>query len=437
MADPIVVCPKCGHRFAVTKALTDQIEVSLRHQFEARAEEQEKAAQVAYEKRLAAEREKLEKQVTARAAKASAAQVAKLRGLLADAKKREKTAQASFVRQLAAEKSRLQREAVNEAKASVSSQLVDLRKQIRESEAAVQEMQKREAAVQEREKLLKAKEQDIQKAIAREREVTRKKTLQETSERIEKEYHTRELQHQKVVSDLKKQLTDARRKLEQSSQQSQGEVIELELERTLAGAFPDDKIRPIAKGKLGADIIHKIISPSGQHCGTIVWESKNTKNWNKSWLAKLRSDQRREKAEIAVLVSSALPKDMRSHLCQMSGVWLTDFSVATGLATVLRANLIELSRIRMTSQGKTEKMEVLYQYLMSTEFRQRVEAIVEGFTTMRDDLNKEKQATERNWAKREKHLHLVLQNVSGMVGDIQAISPAFPKIKRLELPAPR
>jgi hypothetical protein len=437
MADPIVVCPKCGHRFAVTKALTDQIEGSLRQQFELRAKEQKKAADVAYEKRLAAEREKLEKEVTARAAEVSEAQIAKLQALLADSQNREKTTQANFVKQLAAEKSRLQHVAMTEAKASVSSELADLRKQLKKSETAVQEIQKREAAVQEREKLLKVKEEDIQKAIVREREVTRKKTLQEASERIEKEYHTRELQHQKVVPDLKKQLTDAKRKLEQSSQQSQGEVIELELERTLVGTFPDDNICSIAKGKLGADIIHKIISSDGHHCGTIIWECKNTRNWNKSWLAKLKSDQRREKAEIAVLVSSALPNDMRSHLCQMSGVWVTDFAVATGLATALRANLIELSRIRMTSLGKTGKMEVLYQYLMSTEFRQRVEAIVEGFTTMRDDLNKERQVTERNWAKREKQLDIVLQNVSGMVGDIQAISPAFPKIKRLELPALR
>jgi hypothetical protein len=437
MAESKVVCPKCGYRFPVTKALTDQIEDSLRQQYEAQAKEREKAAQVAYNTRLATEREKLEKQVTARAAKASATQVAKLRSLLANAERREKAAHSNFHRQLASEKSRLEREATKEAKASVASQMADLRKQIRESEAAVEEMQKREAAVRQRERSLKAREEDLQKAIARKVEATRKRTVQEVSERIEKEYHTRDLQHQKVVSDLKQQLTDAKRKLEQSSQQTQGEVIELELERALAATFPDDKIRAIVKGKLGADIVHKVMSPNGQHCGTIVWESKNTKNWNKSWLTKLRSDQRREKAEIAVLVSSALPKDMRSHLAQVSGVWVADFSVATGLATALRANLIELSRIRMTSQGKTEKMEVLYQYLMSTEFRQRVEAIVEAFVAMREDLDREKQATEKGWAKREKNLDLVLQNVSGMVGDIQAITPAFPKIKRLELPAPR
>lgn len=437
MAEPTVVCPKCGHRFPVTKALTGQIEDSLRHEFEAQAKEQEKAAQAAYEKRFAVEQKKIEKQITAQAEKASAAQVAKLRSLLSDAEKREKATKASFAKQLVAEKLRLEREALKEAKAAVSTQVADLRKQIRESEAAIQGMQEREAAVQQREKQLKAREQNIQKAIAREVEATRKKTIEEASERIEKEYHTRELQHQKVVSDLKKQLTDAKRKLEQSSQQAQGEVIELQLEKVLSTTFPDDHVRPISKGKLGADIIHSVVSPTGQDCGTIVWESKNTRNWNKSWVTKLRADQRREKAEFAVLVSSALPKDLNSRFGQVSGVWVTDFSVVAGLATSLRTTLIEVARVRMASKDKTETMEVLYQYLMSIEFRQRVEAIVEAFRTMREDLDKEKQATERNWAKRDKHLDLVLQNVSGMVGDIQAITPAFPKIKRLELPAPR
>lgn len=437
MAEPRVVCPKCGHRFPVTKALTAQIEESLRGQFEADARERERAVRAAYEKRLAAERSKLQKEARVRAAKASAAEVSKLRASLDAAEKREKAAQASFARRLTAEKSRLQREAVTEATASVSTQMADLRKQMKVREAQLQQMRKREGDVQEREKQIKAKEQHIQKAIAREVEAARKKALQETTEQLGKEHRTRELRHQKMVSDLKRQLSEANRKLEQSSQQAQGEVIELELERILATTFPDDEVEPIAKGKLGADILHRVLSASGQQCGSIVWESKNTKSWNQSWLTKLRSDQRRVKAEIAVLVSSALPKELQSRFGQISGVWVSDFSLVVGLATALRANLIELARVRATAQGKTEKMEVLYQYLMSTEFRQRVEAIVEAFVTMREDLDKEKQVTEKNWAKRQKHLELVLQNVSGMVGDIQAISPAFPKIRRLELPAPR
>lgn len=407
MAEQRVVCPKCGHRFPISKALTDQIEHSLRHQFDEQSKEQVRAAKATFAKRLLSERERVERQVTA-----------------------------NFRKRLAAEKSRVRREAVKEAQASAAAHVAGLRKHIRQSELAVKGFQKREAAVKARDKLLKAKEQDIDKAIAREVEVARKKTLLEATERIEREHHTRDLQHQKVVADLRKQLIEAKRRLDQSSEQSQGEVIELELERTLASVFPDDKIRPIAKGKLGADIIHKIISPNGAHCGTIVWETKNTKNWSKSWLTKLRADQRREKAEIAVLVSTVLPRGMPSHLGQISGVWVTDFTVAAGLAIALRANLIELSRFRTTSQASTEKMQLLYHYLMSIEFKQRVEAIVEGFSAMKDDLDKEKQVTERNWVKREKHLDLVLQNVSGMVGDMQAIAPAFPRIKRLELPEP-
>jgi hypothetical protein len=392
-----IVCPKCGHRFPITKALTGQIENSLRHEFEVHARDQQKAAQAAFEKRFAIEREKF-----------------------------KKVAQTNMEKQLAVEKSRLERAAVEKAKA----QIAELREQIRDNKAAVWEMQKREAA-------WKAKEGNLQKEIDRKVEAARMKERQEARESIEKEYHIRELLHQKAYADVKQQLSDARQKLDQSSQQAQGEVIELELTRTLTAAFPEDKIRPIAKGKLGADIIHKVISPGGKHCGTIVWESKNTRNWNKSWLAKLRTDQRREKAEIAVIVSSVLPKDMQSHIGQISGVWVADFSVAVGLAIALRANLIELSRIQMASQGKPEKMEILYQYLMSTEFKQRVEAIVEAFATMKDELEKEMLSTERNWAKRHKHLDLILQNVSGMVGEIQGIAPAFPKIKRLELPGSR
>jgi hypothetical protein len=341
-------------------------------------------------------------------------------------------------KQLAADKLRIQREADKKAQASVSSKFDDLRRQLKASEDARREVQKREAAIQKRESLLKTKEQDIQKQITRAVETTRKRTELETREEIEKENYTRELQQQKTNSDLKKQLAEMKRKLEQSSQQSQGEVMELELEKSLKAEFPADDITRIAKGKFGADILHKVMSPNGQHCGTIVWESKNSqKGWKKEWLTKLRSDQRREKAEIAVIVSSILPKNMRCHFGQVTGVWVTDFSVASPLATALRVNLIELARYRMTDQGKSEKMAILYRYLISTGFRQRVEAIVEAFSTMKDDLDKEKQAIEKGWAKREKHLNLVLQSVSGMVGDIQAITPAFPRIKRLELPVPR
>ena len=225
--------------------------------------------------------------------------------------------------------------------------------------------------------------------IAREVNAARRKTQQEATAKVEKDYRTRELQHAKMVVDLTRQLNEAKRKLEQSSQQAQGEVIELEIERVLSATFRDDEVEPIAKGKLGADIIHRVFSPNGRYCGTIVWESKNTKNWSQAWLPKLRSDQRRVKADIAVLVSSVLPKDIRGGFGQHpGGTWITDFALVTGLAAALRANLIDVARLRATAERKPERMEVLYRYLMSTEFRQRVEAIVEAFQTMKADLHR-------------------------------------------------
>jgi len=437
VVEPSIVCPKCGHRFPLTKALTAQIEEPLREKFEVEGRERERAAQAAYEKRLTAERAKLEREATAAARKASAAELSKLRASLAAADSREKAAQAKFECQLASEKARLKAEALKEAAASVSAKVAELRRKVEEKEAQLRQIQHKEAELHKRESALRAKEQGLQRRIAEEVSAARTKAAQEATAKADKEHRTRELQHQKVVTDLKSQLTEARRRLEQASQQAQGEVIELEIERVLSAAFPDDKVKPIAKGRLGADIIQRVLSPSGQHCGTIIWESKNTKSWSRSWLSKLRSDQRREKAEIAVLVSSALPKDLRAGFGQLDGVWITDFALVPGVAAALRANLIDVARVRGTARGQPEKMEILYRYLMSTEFRQRVEAIVEAFKTMKDDLDRERQAAQKNWAKREKSLELILQNVSGMVGDIQAINPAFPKIRRLELPASR
>jgi len=241
---------------------------------------------------------------------------------------------------------------------------------------------------------------------------------------------------QKKLSDARRQATDLKRKLEQSSQQAQGEVAELELEKILERAFPNDEIRPIGKGKAGADVLQKVCAPGGRYCGAIIWESKNTQNWSKAWLGKLRNDQRRAKAELAVLVSLALPKDVR-HFAQVDGVWVTEFSLALGLATALRTNLIQIAGLKQSSEGKHEKMELLYEYLSSTEFRHRIEAIVEAFRSMQDDLDKERETMERQWAKRGKQIELVVQNVSGMYGDMQAIAgQSLPKIRRLELPAP-
>jgi hypothetical protein len=229
-------------------------------------------------------------------------------------------------------------------------------------------------------------------------------------------------------------IEELKRKAEQGSQQSQGEVLELELEELLRGRFPTDLIEPVAKGELGADVIQQVNGAVGQPAGIVLWETKRTKAWSDSWLAKLREDQRRCGADIALIISHALPKHIE-HFDLMDGVWVAHPRCALPVAVALRQSLIELSSSRLVQQGQQTKMEQVYQYLTGNKFRQRIEAVVEKFNDMREDLDKERKFIGRQWAKRETQIVAVIESTVGMVGDLQAIAgKAMPEIASLEMP---
>ena len=183
----------------------------------------------------------------------------------------------------------------------------------------------------------------------------------------------------------------------------------------------------------GADLHQIVIDSRGRRSGSILWECKNTRNWNDAWLAKLKQDQRALHADVAVLVSAVLPKGC-TRFALVDGVLVTDFACAPCLAGVLRANLFELAQSRSAAMHKEEKLELLHRYLSGVEFRQRVEAVVEAFTAMRHDLDQERRAAERQWARRARQIDAVTLNVSGLYGDLQGILPALPSIRLLELP---
>lgn len=435
MAEQTIICPKCGSRIPITKALTAQIEAGLRESFEAEAQKREKEAQAVYEKKLAAETARLEKQIRREAEQTASAELAELKKQLGDSQKREKATQVGFEKRLAEEQARIEKETRKVAEEALSGQMAELQRQLREKDKKVAEAEKQSAELQKLQRQLEIREKGIETEISRRTQKAVKKAEEELSAQIEKEYGERERELEKKLSDAKRQAAELKRKLEQSSQQAQGEVAELELEEALKKSFSDDEIEPVAKGKTGADVLQKVHSSSGLYCGAIIWETKNTHNWSKAWLSKLRNDQRRAKAEIAVLVSVAMPKEV-SNFGQMDGVWVAESSLALGLAVALRANLIQVAQLKQSSKGKHEKMELLYRYISGTEFKHRVEAVVEAFRSMQDDLEKERQAVERQWAKREKQIQLVIQNISGMYGDMQAIAgQSLPRIRRLELPA--
>jgi hypothetical protein len=221
---------------------------------------------------------------------------------------------------------------------------------------------------------------------------------------------------------MQRQIEELKRKAEQGSQQLQGEAQELELEAILRGRFPRDTIEPVAKGEFGGDLLHRVFGPTGQLCGTILWETKRTKSWSDGWLPKLRDDQRAAKADIALIVSHALPKEMDGPFDFLGGVWVTEPRCAVPVAIALRESLIALSATRQAGEGRLTKMEMIYQYLTGPRFRLRVEAIVEKFTEMQTDLDRERKVMTRLWAKREEQIRGVIESTAGMYGDLQGIA---------------
>ena len=223
-------------------------------------------------------------------------------------------------------------------------------------------------------------------------------------------------------------------KAEQGSQRSQGEALELELEELLRNRFPMDHIEPVAKGEMGADVVQQVNGAIGQGAGIILWESKRTKAWSDGWLAKLRDDQRRCNADIALIISSTLPKHVE-HFDLIDGVWVAHPKYALPVAVALRQTLIEVTSSRLVQQGQQTKMEQVYHYLTGTKFRQRVDAVVEKFNDMREDLDKERKFMSRLWTKRETQILAVIESTVGMVGDLQAIAgKAMPEIPSLDVP---
>jgi hypothetical protein len=238
----------------------------------------------------------------------------------------------------------------------------------------------------------------------------------------------------KKLSDAEKHIKDLQRRLQQGSQQMQGEIQEDMLEEILKKEFLYDEIKEVPKGIKGADVMQTVCNSSGASCGTIIWESKNTKNWSHSWIPKLKEDQRSLKAEVAVIVSKILPTGIKGFAFS-DGVWISDINSTMGLACALRHQLIEVYSAHSANKGKANKAEIVYNYLISNEFKQRIEAWVEYFKNRREDLEKEKAYFTKKWAKEEKAIMGVVENTAGIYGDLQGlIGAALPKIQHLELP---
>lgn len=257
---------------------------------------------------------------------------------------------------------------------------------------------------------------EFEKKLSREQEKIRIAERQKADD----ENRLKMLEKDKQLNDALKVNEELKRKLEQGSQQTQGEVLELELERMIKTEFPSDEIKPVPKGIRGADIIQVVKNVQGRECGVIIWEMKRTKAWTDSWIQKLKSDQRQVNAEIAVLISNVLPEGIK-QFGMRDEVWICDYESFIGLTLILRDSLIKLYSVRMSMSGKKEKKEILWNYLTGIEFKQRIEAIYEAYNQLQEEIEKEKRWYAQKWAREEKNIRQVIDNILGMSGDLQAI----------------
>lgn len=406
-----IECPNCGHAVNVNDILYHQVDDALRKK---------------YNDDLAREKSKYQTQLSS---------LNKARETFEKEKEAQAEMIASAVKQGMKEKeSKLKHKLKAEIEEAQSDQLKALQEELKEKSSRIKELHKSKAEVER----LKREKDELKNEIEAASELKLTKKLAEERDKIRQTEEEKSLllisEKEKVIAQLNDQLKEAQRKAEQGSTQLQGEVQELAIEDWLRTHFPLDTIEEIKKGVRGADCLQIINTRTRQNCGTIYYESKRTKEFQPGWIEKFKNDIRERNADIGVLVTQSMPNDME-RMGLRDGIYICTFEEFRGLCLVLRESVIRLSTAISTQDNKGEKMGMLYDFLTGNEFRLQIEAIVDGFTQMRSDLESEKRAMTGIWKKREKQIQKVLLNTNHMYNAIKGIAgSAVHSIPLLELP---
>ncbi|HEY4281732.1 MAG TPA: DUF2130 domain-containing protein [Chthoniobacterales bacterium] len=369
---PAVGCPSCGHKFALDQALNREIELNLRT--ELNDEFERKAAEL---------RTQLLKEASEKAERTATELQVKL-----ETQAKELKEARDNERDLLRTKAELQ-EQVDKAQLAAERRLSDEREKIRKA----------------------AQDQALE------------------------EHRLKDAEKNKQLDDMRRQIEDLKRKAEQGSQKLQGDAQEIELEKALRERFPRDEIESVKSGVRGADILQKVMSDSGKLCGTILWESKTVRNWTDKWIDKLLDDKQAAKADVAVIVTDALP-DHVAHMGSLRGVLITTFRLAPCLAETLRVNMALLGQTRLALTGQDDQKSKIFQYFTSPQFHERMATIADQFQQMQADLTREKAAMNRAWAKREKQIETIVSSTARFTGELQALyGPCLPELPQFALPA--
>ncbi len=408
MAGFSITCPNCNHQFEPGDSIRDEIEKELRGKmvdWQKKKDEEFRQKEAAFQQQLQLKEEETTKQV-------------------------------------AAEKKKLQAELQESIRktviADVENQLQMLRQSAADSEEKLKEARKKELDFLQKEQALKTKEEELELAIQRklmeERERMKELLSKEEAEKMslkEQEYQLLVKELEKKLEDQKKLAEEMRRKSEQGSMQLQGEVQELMLEELLQSTFPFDKVEEVGKGVRGADCIQIVRNQFGNECGRIIYESKRTKDFVNEWIEKLKTDMRSQGADVAVIVTQALPKDM-DRFGEKEGVYICTFAEVRSVALLLRNAIIKIADAKKSQENKGDKMVMLYDYLTGGEFGEQWKAIREGFMSMKLSIQKERDAMEKLWKAREKQLEKVLLNAAHIKGSVEGIAGTDVNLNLLE-----
>lgn len=398
-ANDNITCPHCNSEFPLKDAVAKHL-----------IEQHEGEYQQLLDKELAEIQRQAIKDAEKSAAKSFKKQIDELQEMLSESQENSK----SLKKRIASE--RLKAEEV--VRESLKLEQQALEESLKSKEQQLEQFRKQELELRRTKSELEDKQKNMELELSRRIE-SEKEALRLS---IGDEFKLKEAELRKKIEDAAKANEDLKRKLEQGSQQLQGEVLELELENLLSADYPLDNIEAVKSGARGADIIQTVKMRSGTECGKIVWETKRTENWSNGWVSKLKTDMQNVNGDIGVIVTAAFPSDIKEPMVIKDGVWLVKPNLARSLVEALRSSLLEVQRQKAISSGREKHLEAVYDYVCSIQFMQRIKAVVAHQQEMKKELDKERNALTRIWNKREKQISGITEQMVSMVGELQGLA---------------
>ncbi len=407
MNDSNITCPRCAAEIPLSEAVSHRLRDQLKADFEKQREQLNEA--------LATREKKINDEESALS-------------------RRQKDLAAELARQLDAERRKLTTDAARQAEDKFGTQLKDLQAQLGEQQSKLKQAQEIELNLRKQQRELENAKNNLELEVARKIDSERKKIAEDARQQAVEAERLRLADKDNVIKGLQEQIGALQQRAEQGSMQLQGETIEIELEKNLRLAFPYDEIVEVKTGQRGADVTQHVRTNTGFRCGTILWEAKRAKNWSADWPEKLKADQREVQAELAVIVTTCPPEGLRG-IGQREGVWVCEPPFAPALAAALRQGLTSTAAQRLQQTDRADKMAALYDHICSVAFRQHIEAMVEVFVALQDQLGSEQRAFAKQWKEREQQLQKAITHTAMLYGGIQGIAgrEALPEIKTFQL----